>query len=514
MHILYECIPLKTGKRSVDVSKSENVKSFRKTVATDLDTEPANVRLFALGKMLMDHTADGKLSKLFMTYRIKENTLVHVQISQGSAKIMEEEEPKEQEQEETKDPKEAKGAEKSKEAPTTISDTNEQGSGGVKQDKCTVCNDDDKIKECRECGCVHCLKKSGDPLICDQCEGYWHLECVGLTSVPEEDDWYCPLCINTDVDVVISSGKAVDMSNFKVAKSKGAKTSRSWGGGTSCSGRTSECVIVPKDHVGAIPGVHCGQSWLYRMQASEWGVHRPPVGGIAGTESSGAVSIVLSKGYEDDADNGDEFYYTGSGGRDLSNNKRTGDHATDQELTRFNLALAKTCAAEIDKTKGGKAADWKQSRPIRVCRTYALAKHHPKYAPEEGVRYDGLYKVVKFWQEKGKSGFKVWRYLMRRDDPEPAPWTAEGKELMKKRGLRMIMPEGQKSEERVQYRLPKKVIALMEKDEADKRVWDDLRSAVFWSEYEFLHYLFSEVAVCSSGACSVPIRVSKCSEQC
>jgi hypothetical protein len=29
------------------------------------------------------------------------------------------------------------------------------------------------------------------------------------------------------------------------------------------------------------------------------------------------MSIVLSGGYEDDVDNGDEFTYTGSGGREL-----------------------------------------------------------------------------------------------------------------------------------------------------------------------------------------------------
>lgn len=33
--------------------------------------------------------------------------------------------------------------------------------------------------------------------------------------------------------------------------------------------------------------------------------------------------MVLSGGYEDDLDNGDWFLYTGSGGRDLSGNRRT-----------------------------------------------------------------------------------------------------------------------------------------------------------------------------------------------
>lgn len=47
-------------------------------------------------------------------------------------------------------------------------------------------------------------------------------------------------------------------------------------------------------------------------------MHRPHVGGIHGREKDCAYSIVLSGGYEDDIDNGDEFMYTGSGGRDLS----------------------------------------------------------------------------------------------------------------------------------------------------------------------------------------------------
>jgi len=45
---------------------------------------------------------------------------------------------------------------------------------------------------------------------------------------------------------------------------------------------------------------------------------------------------VLSGGYEDDVDNGDVFLYTGSGGRDLSGNKRTALQSCDQELTRYN----------------------------------------------------------------------------------------------------------------------------------------------------------------------------------
>lgn len=42
---------------------------------------------------------------------------------------------------------------------------------------------------------------------------------------------------------------------------------------------------------------------------------------------------------------------------------------------------------------------------------------------------------MKYWPEIGKCGFLVWRYLLRRDDVEPAPWTSEGMERSKKLGL-------------------------------------------------------------------------------
>ena len=58
------------------------------------------------------------------------------------------------------------------------------------------------------------------------------------------------------------------------------------------------------------------------------------------------------------------------------------------------------------------------------------------------VHCTGLYKVVKYWPAKGKSGFKVWRYLLRRDDPTPAPWTEEGKQRMEEQGLSLVYPAG------------------------------------------------------------------------
>ena len=95
-------------------------------------------------------------------------------------------------------------------------------------------------------------------------------------------------------------------------------------------------------------------------------MHRPHVAGIHGRENEGAYSIVLSGGYEDDVDDGEEFTYSGSGGRDLSGNKRTAKQSMDQKLTAMNRALARNCDAPIDDKKGGEAKNWKDGKPVRV----------------------------------------------------------------------------------------------------------------------------------------------------
>ena len=69
---------------------------------------------------------------------------------------------------------------------------------------------------------------------------------------------------------------------------------------------------------------------------SESGIHRPHVAGLHGRENEGAYSIVLSGGYDEDTDDGEEFTYSGSGGRDLSGNKRTAKQSMDQKLTHMN----------------------------------------------------------------------------------------------------------------------------------------------------------------------------------
>lgn len=114
------------------------------------------------------------------------------------------------------------------------------------------------------------------------------------------------------------------------------------------------------------------------------------IAGISGSEKEGADSIVLSGGYEDDEDLGDEIVYTGHGGRD----SESGKQVAHQHLTRGNLALAHSSINGL---------------PVRVIRGVNLDS---PYAPRSGYRYDGLYIVDDYWQELGKSSFRIWRYRL------------------------------------------------------------------------------------------------------
>nr|CAB3267500.1 UHRF2 protein [Phallusia mammillata] len=313
-----------------------------------------------------------------------------------------------------------------------------------KEPDCGHCNDNPRRK-CKECGCNVCGEKKDfdKTLLCDECNLPFHTFCLDppLDSLPEEDDWFCPLCRHDNSKIIEAGERLKENKKKSKMKSSTSETQRDWGKGMACVGRSKICTIVPSNHVGPIPGVPVGTLWKFRVQVSEAGVHRPHVSGIHGKESEGAFSIVLAGGYEDDEDNGDEFTYTGSGGRDLSGNKRTAEQSCDQVLTKSNMAIARTCHVKVDAKNGAESSDWKKSRPIRVVRNYKGAKHS-EYAPEEGNRYDGLYKVVKYWPDKGKSGFIVWRYLFRRDDPEPSPWTKSGKKRSKTLGITMQYPDG------------------------------------------------------------------------
>ncbi len=55
-------------------------------------------------------------------------------------------------------------------------------------------------------------------------------------------------------------------------------------------------------------------------------------------------------------------------------------------------ALALNCNAAVNEKEGAEAKDWKAGKSVRVVRS-SKGRKHSKYSPEDGNRYDGIYKV-------------------------------------------------------------------------------------------------------------------------
>jgi putative restriction endonuclease len=136
--------------------------------------------------------------------------------------------------------------------------------------------------------------------------------------------------------------------------------------------------------LGDIPDIKPGTFFRDRQELHDKKLHRGLMRGIAPHGSS----IVLSGGYVDDEDLGDVIVYTGEGGRDSN----SGRQIADQRFEAGNKALAENHLNGI---------------PIRVHRGKAHAADMP-----EGYRYryDGLYRVARYWEELGRDGFKIWRF--------------------------------------------------------------------------------------------------------
>ena len=146
---------------------------------------------------------------------------------------------------------------------------------------------------------------------------------------------------------------------------------------------------------GHLEGIVDGHLFESRMELSRVGLHPPPRDGIAGNPSIGCFSIVLS-GVYDNQDDGDVINYSGE-------NPRGGNDSDDQLLNRGNLAL------KVSHDNG---------LPVRVTRGSRMP-----LGPTSGYRYDGLYKVVKFWRSR-EQGRTVWRYRL--DKLNPSGGAADG----------------------------------------------------------------------------------------
>ncbi|TGJ84874.1 hypothetical protein E0Z10_g3886 [Xylaria hypoxylon] len=128
-------------------------------------------------------------------------------------------------------------------------------------------------------------------------------------------------------------------------------------------------------------------SWFpLQINALFWGAHGARMGGIAGSVTTGAWSIVVSGTYEDlDTDKGMTIYYSGSNSHDNTNPRQAAPASQGTKALHASIAT---------------------QNPVRVLRSggsFSSRNQNP-YLPSCGLRYDGLYRVVNFRQRLNKNG--------------------------------------------------------------------------------------------------------------
>ncbi|GJX66511.1 histone-lysine N-methyltransferase family member SUVH9-like protein [Tanacetum coccineum] len=147
--------------------------------------------------------------------------------------------------------------------------------------------------------------------------------------------------------------------------------------------------------VGAIPGVHVGGFFFFRMELCVVGMHGQAQAGIdyltSSQSSNGesiATSMIVLGGYEDDEDVGNVIVYTGHGGQDKHLRQ-----VVHQKLEGGNLAMERSMHYGIE---------------VRVIRGFK----YERSASGKVYVYDGLYKIVEAWFDIGKSGFGVFKFKL------------------------------------------------------------------------------------------------------
>ncbi|KAL9066807.1 MAG: hypothetical protein Q9161_007313 [Pseudevernia consocians] len=117
-------------------------------------------------------------------------------------------------------------------------------------------------------------------------------------------------------------------------------------------------------------GLTVGQWFPFRICALNAGAHGATQAGIAGSEKTGAFSVVVSSDYDDlDKDEGDVLLYSGS-------NSALNEDPANPVMTHATRAMQRS---------------YNDHRPIRVLRT---AGGKWRNCPAKGIRYDGLYRII------------------------------------------------------------------------------------------------------------------------
>ncbi|KAI5306025.1 hypothetical protein KEM56_002496 [Ascosphaera pollenicola] len=189
----------------------------------------------------------------------------------------------------------------------------------------------------------------------------------GLHSIADADDivWWVKL----DLLELLMRWRRGDLDPFLL---RGIEIRKSQSTGSVSRGEDRSYRFKRAANVQGHNGLQVGQWWPLRIAMLRDGAHGSSEAGIAGNESLGAISCILGGGAigttgrdYPDVDNGETVLYCST-----TNQSRTMTTNTKLMLTAY-----------------------RNSNPIRLFRGSRL---NSRYAPEEGIRYDGLYKIQNF----------------------------------------------------------------------------------------------------------------------
>ncbi|KAI1204865.1 PUA-like domain-containing protein [Annulohypoxylon truncatum] len=142
-----------------------------------------------------------------------------------------------------------------------------------------------------------------------------------------------------------------------------------------------------------------GTWFANRLVALQRGAHGSSMAGICGNVGAGAYSIVVSDNYADlDEDQGDVLFYSGSNSH------------SNLDPTRPAPSTANTKALK---------ASLNTRRPVRVLRS-GKARSGNHWAPECGLRYDGLYRIVALRERVNSKGGLYEQFVLHRE-PNQTP---------------------------------------------------------------------------------------------
>ncbi|KAL7266274.1 hypothetical protein RUND412_011186, partial [Rhizina undulata] len=172
-------------------------------------------------------------------------------------------------------------------------------------------------------------------------------------------------------------------------------------------------------HVVGHNGLVVGQWWLLQICLLRDGAHGEIEGGISGNKEFGAFSVIISGSSYKDEDHGNTVFYCGTRGtlRALDENEDVKVKIKGPETQKRVLGTPSSGTQLL-------LTACKRETPVRLHRS-CKAVCKSRFAPQKGIRYDGLYDVTGY--AILDHDYAMLRFtLVRRTDQPEMRWKGAG----------------------------------------------------------------------------------------